>query len=876
MVMSLYEDLPKGKRALLGKASLDLAQYADLAGATRSATLIMKKGQHKSVTLMEVDEEVPDTDVFADADDTNTKACAPGMITPASIPAAVSVTPQSTQELQDEINRLQLAVTSLSNERTELGSQLEAKKGEISKLQASIEETSKQIAVERDQAAEVGISRDKLTKILSFTKGMLEVKTQLQEKTTKWQEEKDLMKQEISDLNIKTSELLSNLHKSQALSQKALESQQIAEQKRTQAEHHRDELISRFCSAVSTPNSNEATSCEGTTPLLDVDQVAAVSTARADKEQIRLLEQKLQEILTDNLQLKLVNEKAMVQNQQLRQHCTELTACFKLSEEQLNTANQSVVEVAQCKRAMVLLQKELKTCKERHSEQLALCREHSMLLIKEVDNSKRLSEANSLLQAKVEKISSSLDACQLASQQAHRQSEERLCTLDKEKQVALHKIAELTDKNSELSNQLTEAHERNEQLETAIMHLKDQILAEKQKIQLKYEDTLKMIELLRLNLTTEVSQVMEKLQATTECIQKQIQAQVERAELEAYKSHVEKLTHELATTDFVIGTLYYITEPVFDSSGIPCVCETVLGRLKTWNGFEHPDFVFFKKIMAALVLLTKASLHNPTLSFYTLSITWNLVSLIEAELADGLAETSKEKRRDVLLKPIAQPANPTVKEELVYELKQTVLKVFDLCVKHTVHEISPLVSQAIFDEKSAVLATEAHRTKTNKSDLILGALKAILDRLRSNNIPKHLCMQFFALVCYGINVELFNSLVTKPELCTCGNGFQIRYVLSKVEEFISKFDYLSGARNLLEQIKQVANFLVLDKTVLLDAAAVTTAFGALSPSQIAHMAHSFHPDNFSPHPMPPQLLQSLPQVDPKTVQLDPNFFPPLS
>jgi hypothetical protein len=101
-------------------------------------------------------------------------------------------------------------------------------------------------------------------------------------------------------------------------------------------------------------------------------------------------------------------------------------------------------------------------------------------------------------------------------------------------------------------------------------------------------------------------------------------------------------------------------------------------------------------------------------------------------------------------------------------------------------------------------------------------------------------------VAHAINAHLFNTLVQRSELCTSGIGFQIKFGLSPIREwlFATNLPDPARVRDCLGHIEEAANVLVVDKRLFTNDKDVKDIFQLLNPIQILHFLSSFRTDEY--------------------------------
>jgi len=167
---------------------------------------------------------------------------------------------------------------------------------------------------------------------------------------------------------------------------------------------------------------------------------------------------------------------------------------------------------------------------------------------------------------------------------------------------------------------------------------------------------------------------------------------------------------------------------------------------------------------------------------------------------------------------------------------------------------------------------------------VAGGLTTILTEhlvsLRKHMIFDSVVKQFFCQVFYYINTRLFNDLLHQRELCTCGNGFQIKLGLGQLDEWVAKNDKKNlavAARRYLQHITEAANVLVVDKAIFEDETMISNVCPTLSIPQVRALLSQFRTDQYSPEPVPKAVLAKLEKMDKsrkssKGLELDESFL----
>ncbi|XP_023767975.2 myosin-14-like isoform X1 [Lactuca sativa] len=97
----------------------------------------------------------------------------------------------------------------------------------------------------------------------------------------------------------------------------------------------------------------------------------------------------------------------------------------------------------------------------------------------------------------------------------------------------------------------------------------------------------------------------------------------------------------------------------------------------------------------------------------------------------------------------------------------------------------------------------------NHWQYIVDRLNTLLIKMKENFVPSIIVQKIFAQVFTYINVQLFNSLLSRPECCTFSNGEYMKVGLATLEIwcFHGKPEYAGSAWDELKHIRQATRFL---------------------------------------------------------------------
>jgi len=136
---------------------------------------------------------------------------------------------------------------------------------------------------------------------------------------------------------------------------------------------------------------------------------------------------------------------------------------------------------------------------------------------------------------------------------------------------------------------------------------------------------------------------------------------------------------------------------------------------------------------------------------------------------------------------------------------------------------------------------------------ILHHLNVVFEQMAAHSIFPAIIQQFACMVFCSINVTLINMVVKRSELCTCSNGFKIKWGLARLSSWLFRkdddplvFPDPEEIENQLRHITEAATLLVMDKAVFANPQMVRRQFAALSGVQLRALLFNFRPDQMAP------------------------------
>jgi len=191
--------------------------------------------------------------------------------------------------------------------------------------------------------------------------------------------------------------------------------------------------------------------------------------------------------------------------------------------------------------------------------------------------------------------------------------------------------------------------------------------------------------------------------------------------------------------------------------------------------------------------------------------------------------------------------------KFLHQLIRTSFDIFATLVRNAFSLFEPYIESFIVDQKAPKKQEQALSNFTNHIQEALGAVKSCSARVQEAFLD-----QLFAL----IDAQLFNCLMKKTNLFRCNSGFQIKMLLSKIDSVCSKTLKqlnlnVAMSHDHLGFIKEAANLLVMDKSIMGDEETRKQIFTKLNILQISYIMKYFEPDDTAPDPIPEKVKRAI-------------------
>ena len=327
--------------------------------------------------------------------------------------------------------------------------------------------------------------------------------------------------------------------------------------------------------------------------------------------------------------------------------------------------------------------------------------------------------------------------------------------------------------------------------------------------------------------------------------QKGLPGEVESAEeVAALRAQVAALTRANAMTvalyECAVGALF-----CEDGDAAAAAAATPTPRaaalMKEWlaeaGAFENPsESALYEPIFACARPLYNAASESYSTPFYWVSTYYALLGLV--------AGSDRLRPRIATQDDGADPQQQRgLVDAIEYELYESFLAALSNCYRH-------IDECVVFKDEG--FAGELPKIRTQD---IVGAIAASLRAAESVRLPGSVRVQVCEHLVACTDAGIFNELVSKPELCTCGMGLHIREALGEIDDFLRRDSLMFQTKRLLAHVREAACLFIMDKNILNDDDAINSVICVLNYKQVTRLLENFHEDQFCTTPVDAPILQ---------------------
>ncbi|VVA99827.1 unnamed protein product [Arabis nemorensis] len=264
-----------------------------------------------------------------------------------------------------------------------------------------------------------------------------------------------------------------------------------------------------------------------------------------------------------------------------------------------------------------------------------------------------------------------------------------------------------------------------------------------------------------------------------------------------------------------------VTENVGFSQGKPVAAFTIYKCLLHWKSFEAERTNLFDRLVQMIGSAIKDEDDNANLAYW-LSNTSTLMFMLQQSLKSGGTPFRKSPSlvrwmTKGFRSPAAEAIRPVDAKDPALHFKQQlaayVEKIIGIIWDNLKKELNTFLTLCIQAPKT-FKGTGLISTSTAKYwQGIIEGLDALLSTLKENFVPPVLIQKIFSQAFSLINVQICNSLVTRPDNCSFINGEYVKSGLEKLEKWCSetKEEYAGSSWDELKHTRQAVGFLLIHK-----------------------------------------------------------------
>ncbi|CAN1748241.1 XI-H [Linum perenne] len=234
--------------------------------------------------------------------------------------------------------------------------------------------------------------------------------------------------------------------------------------------------------------------------------------------------------------------------------------------------------------------------------------------------------------------------------------------------------------------------------------------------------------------------------------------------------------------------------------GKPVAAITIYRCLVEWGSFEAERTPIFDHLIYTIGTAFEHEDDNDYLAYW-LSNCAMLLFLLQRTLIRGNCDLRVGK--DFIL-PVVDPKYPA----LLFKLQVTAYleTMYGMMRDNVKKELSPLLASCI----------KAAKAKRNDVGLMnwnrmVESFESMLSSMKENFVPTFFIRKVFCQIFFHIDVNLFNSLLLRPECCTSSNGEFVKSGLDRLKAWFAQANQklIRSAWDELKHTKQAVGFLAL-------------------------------------------------------------------
>lgn len=320
----------------------------------------------------------------------------------------------------------------------------------------------------------------------------------------------------------------------------------------------------------------------------------------------------------------------------------------------------------------------------------------------------------------------------------------------------------------------------------------------------------------------------------------QQQQQKASEEMDAEIASLREQVAALSKLNTMTVTLYECAvASEFGIDGVPRAATKMREWLSQAGALESSSgSALYEPIFKCVQPLYNAIAEKCNIPFYWVSTFYSLL---------GLVAGSDRLKPRILTQEDSDDGSEVFQKGLVstieYEMYESLLAALCCCYKF-IDEYVAFSSEVVNGELPKI------RTQD-----IIAAIATSLKAAEEAKLPGSVRVQICEHLVACVDAGIFNELVSKPDLCTCGMGLHIREALGEIDDFLSRDALMFKTKKLLSHVREASCLFIMDKNVLNDDDAINSVICVLNYRQVSRLLENFHEDQFCAKGVDAPILQ---------------------
>jgi hypothetical protein len=272
------------------------------------------------------------------------------------------------------------------------------------------------------------------------------------------------------------------------------------------------------------------------------------------------------------------------------------------------------------------------------------------------------------------------------------------------------------------------------------------------------------------------------------------------AELERLKQQLEQQQREDDRRFLVEETIVFM-EPAYADDGLPVAAYVIFRTMLQWDAFDGKNARFIVAVVDAFDKVLKRNTQNREVLLYALATCMAVSHLLRNDPASAAVQSADSTLRanasaaessvgnasdvdpdgSVCSSPVNRRGGGQPLGSFLEQLSDVSHALFARCVELLLSQCDTLLVPAILEGDM----NNPERNAAPKQRLMQVLKDWHHTVVHVHQLPTDAVQQLFFSVFDELNARLFNALLERRDLCSCGNGLQTKMNVSAVEQWAS-------------------------------------------------------------------------------------------